>query len=87
MSDQLSSFVGTCYRHPSARVRLAEFTRAFRSSLPPDEAAKWGRTRLVSELSKAFSIGKDGRGVTHIAGLALTPSPAWTVEDGRLVRA
>jgi hypothetical protein len=85
MSGQLTSFLETCYAHPAARVRLAEFARAFRATLPPGE--KWSRTRIVTELSKVFALGEDRRGVTYVAGLALAPPSGWTVEDGRLVRA
>jgi hypothetical protein len=87
MSDKLSAFLESCYRDPAARCRLSEFARAYRASLPLDEATKWSRTRLVSELSKTFSIGADHRGVTWIAGVALSPPAGWRVEDGQLVRA
>ena len=87
MSGKLSAFVESCYRDPAARCRLSEFARAFRASLPPDEAARWTRTRVVSELSKDFEIGADRRGITWIAGVALHAPSGWLVEDGQLVRA
>ncbi len=85
MSDKLTTFLETCYRHPAACVRLAEFARAFRATLPLGE--EWSRTRIVTELSKVFPLGEDRRGVTYVAGLALAPPSGWTVEDGQLVRA
>ena len=87
MSTKLSAFLESCHHDPAARCRLGEFARAFRASLPADEAARWSRTRLLSELSKTFSIGADRRGVAWIAGIALAPPAGWRVEDGQLVRA
>jgi hypothetical protein len=87
MSDRLSDFIASCHCDPAARCRLGEFARVFRASLPADEAAKWTRTRLVSELSKGFCIGADRRGIAWIAGVALAPPAGWLVQDGQLVRA
>jgi len=87
MSNQLSAFVASCYRDPAARCRLSEFARAFRAGLPHDDAARWTRTRLIAELSKTFSLGADRRGITWIAGVALSPPAGWQVHDGLLVRA
>ncbi len=87
MSDQLSAFLESCHLDQAARCRLSEFARVFRASLPRDDAAKWTRTRLLSELAKSFSIGADRRGVAWIAGIALAPPAGWRVEDGQLVRA
>ncbi len=85
--SKLSAYIETCYRDPAARVRLSEFARAFRATLPCDEANKWSRTRLVSELSKSFALGSDIHGVNWIVGVALAPPAGWIVEDGQLVRA
>ena len=87
MSDQLSSFLESCHHDPAARCRLGELARVFRASLPADEAARWTRTRLLSELAKSFSIGADRRGIAWIAGIALAPPAGWLVQDGQLVRA
>jgi hypothetical protein len=87
MSDQLSSFLASCHHDQAARCRLGELARVFRASLPADEAARWTRTRLLSELAKSFSIGADRRGIAWIAGIALAPPAGWRVEDGQLVRA
>ncbi len=84
--SRLSSFVKTCHQNPAARCSLAEFGRAFRATLAPDEAVKWSRTRMVSELSRDFAIGTDGRGVAFVAGLALSPPSGWVVDEA-LVRA
>ena len=86
MSYQLSSFLESCHHDQAARCRLGEFARVFRASLPADEAPKWTRTRLVSELSKGFCIGADRRGIAWIAGVALAPPAGWLVQDGQLVR-
>ncbi len=85
MSDKLTAFLDTCHKHPAVRVPLAEFCKAFRATLPPDEAERWSRTRLVAELSRAFPIGEH-RGVAYIVGLALAGLPTWSVVDGQLVR-
>ena len=63
MSDQLAAFLESCHHDPAARCRLSELARVFRASLPADEAARWTRTRLLSELAKTFSIGADRKSV------------------------
>ena len=83
----LTTFIKSCYHDPSARCSLAEFGRAFRASLPRNEAVRWTRTRLVAELSRDFLIGTDSRGVAFVAGLALSPPAGWVVTEGRLIRA
>jgi len=69
MSISLRSYVQThCDRHPAARMKLVEFARAFRASLPAADRAAWTRSRILSELAAEFHLVQIDR-VMHIQGV------------------
>ena len=58
MSDQLSSFLESCHHDQAARCRLRIRPRV--PGKPALTKRPSGPTRLLSELSKTFSVGRFG---------------------------
>jgi len=79
-------FATTLHRRPDRRVKVIDFCRRYKRSLPDARARSvWPRWRVVQELQEEYDIGRDADGVTFVGGLSFEPSRQWTAIDGRLV--
>jgi hypothetical protein len=69
MSNLLTFINRNMDRHPNGGIKLIDFVRQFRASLPAADQPSFTRTRILSELSAAGFSFYDVGHATYIRGI------------------
>jgi hypothetical protein len=78
--DTLKNFVGGCPKGSFCRVR--DFVAAFRAALPAADRPRWGRGRIIGEMSAlGYRVGYLTGNTSYFSGIGLSMQ---LDTDGRL---
>jgi len=77
----LDTFLATLPKYPTAAVKLADFIRAYRQHVGPEEARHWPRSRILAALAQRFPIGRRHANAVWVGGMSLDDPPRWKNDE------